>query len=444
MKDFKKFIIRGGVFLFLVLFSMYVAIVNLPCSRLSCQHVQMFKFRHELLKTVDSPKIVLIGGSNVAISVDSEFMQYETGYSVVNMGISVAYGLRFRLNDLFNAREYLKEGDIVVFLLEVALFENKFDGKLDRIYPTVFGGYFEGIRNLDFPEDYSVKEFFGVLSSFGSKYFMKTQSPVLSLNSYGDRIVTIRRVWEDSLCYIDDIFMFNEESSKIGYDLLSDFQAVMGDSGVQVLFGFPVIEKSYYINNEEEIEKLYLNLDDYAFKVVGSPERYALEADLFYDTIYHTNVKGRGVRTDRLIEDLIPFLNAEVLGEQALMNEEIAFKDSNILDSNIPEVLQVGEEFPFEITFENTGFSRWTYLEYYRLGVLGDDFKMFLNTTGTLRIDFPENLIIESGEVYTFEGVLVAPLEPGVYTLQLQMLQETVMWFGDIFSREITVVEEYL
>ena len=72
----------------------------------------------EKLKTTQGPKIVLVGGSNVAFGVDSALMedllsQAGESYTVCNFGLYAAVGTSAMLS---LSEKYLNAGDRVVLL----------------------------------------------------------------------------------------------------------------------------------------------------------------------------------------------------------------------------------------------------------------------------------------------------------------------------------------
>ena len=87
---------------------------------LPCQYNDTFmgelKYKVHLLEETPGPRIVLIGGSSAAFSVDSELLEQEfPEYSVVNFGMYAALGTTVML-DLAESR--IREGDIVILLPE--------------------------------------------------------------------------------------------------------------------------------------------------------------------------------------------------------------------------------------------------------------------------------------------------------------------------------------
>jgi hypothetical protein len=75
--------------------------------------------KHERLRTTHSPRIILIGGSNLAFGIKSEILERELGLPLVNMGLVGPLGIPFMLEEVEGE---IGPGDVVVLSLEYELF----------------------------------------------------------------------------------------------------------------------------------------------------------------------------------------------------------------------------------------------------------------------------------------------------------------------------------
>jgi hypothetical protein len=71
--------------------------------------------KHKYASSISSPKIVLVGGSNVAFGINSQILGEKTNLPVVNMALLAPLGIRFILSDAAN---YINKGDIVIMSFE--------------------------------------------------------------------------------------------------------------------------------------------------------------------------------------------------------------------------------------------------------------------------------------------------------------------------------------
>ena len=67
--------------------------------------------KHQLLQRAGSPKIVFVGGSSLALGLDSALIHTKTGLPVVNMGLNGGLGLRYMLEEV---KPDIGPGDLIV------------------------------------------------------------------------------------------------------------------------------------------------------------------------------------------------------------------------------------------------------------------------------------------------------------------------------------------
>jgi GH25 family lysozyme M1 (1,4-beta-N-acetylmuramidase) len=110
---------------------------------------------------------------------------------------------------------------------------------------------------------------------------------------------------------------------------------------------------------------------------------------------------------------------------------------ATIVNRSVPSSVLTGQTFTATLTFNNIGISTWTNSgsNPYRLGsqTLQDN-----TTWGTNRVNMPSSPIAPGASV-TFTINARAPSTPGVYTFAWEMVQEGVLWFGDIASSTLVV-----
>lgn len=76
--------------------------------------------KHSLLATQASPRLVLVGGSSLALGLDSGLVAGRCGLHPVNMGMNVAVGLEFMLDEV---QGLLRPGDVVLLAPEYHAFQ---------------------------------------------------------------------------------------------------------------------------------------------------------------------------------------------------------------------------------------------------------------------------------------------------------------------------------
>jgi hypothetical protein len=283
-------------------------------------HVSVLK--HERLEALPSPKIVLIGGSNLAYGVDSRMIEEATGCPVVNMGMNGYFGVRFMLEE---TRPSLRAGDIAVLAFEYDNFFKSVDGTAGSLLGLVKSN----------PRVISALSLGQRLDVLGGVPQV-AQQKVLRL--IADQVETWRVAvigardpsGLDEIRGIESLSGFNAEgdlTSHLGVDwpyelereiistednietealvLMQDFTRDMNARGVAVLASYTPLQAGAYAENRGVYEALHERIGAMApLAAPSAPSDFVFDTTKFFDTVYHLNAEGRPLRTQRIIEDL--------------------------------------------------------------------------------------------------------------------------------------------
>ncbi len=106
---------------------------------------------------------------------------------------------------------------------------------------------------------------------------------------------------------------------------------------------------------------------------------------------------------------------------------------------NLPTQMAPNETKTITVKLKNTGNTTWTRDERYKLGTQNPrDNKIW---TGATRIYLDENENISPGQTKDFTFQIKAPMTPGSYNFQWQMVQDAGEgWFGDLTQNRIIVI----
>lgn len=264
----------------------------------------------ELLKNTSSPRIILVGGSNLCFGIDSEKIEKQTGYRVINAAIQGSYGMRFDINHI---REYVKKGDVIVVSPEYRNFYgSSLNGDKVLLY-ILFDTYPKGKKYISVSHWLHLSQFFPkyAVEKINSvfKYYLMDDSTSISntvymrdsFNKYGD----VNAHWNLEPTpfgtYKSPRGDFNPEA----LELIHELQSECVNKGADFFVTFPCLQKASYENMEAKIDLAYQKLQENNLKLLGNPKRYQVEDSLLFNTAYHLNKKGVDIRTDLLIEDLI-------------------------------------------------------------------------------------------------------------------------------------------
>lgn len=254
------------------------------------------------LNSIDSNRLILVGGSNLAFGLNGELMEQMLPINVANLGMHAGLSLKFMINQVSSL---IKSGDIVILNLEYPLYLDDFEPDIDliqftqEIYPKAEEYY-----------PFNPLELFEARYVKFKKYFeeqeLKTDAVFnrKMFNKYGDNIGHLNKPSLQKLIDRQPIGLIETDDS---FDILKNFFELCNAENVRVYITYPSYPSSEFVGkNKERILQLHAKIKEELpqIKLLNTPDRYVFTDDFFYDTIYHLNAKGREKRTLLFIEDL--------------------------------------------------------------------------------------------------------------------------------------------
>lgn len=267
-------------------------------------------YKQQLLQQAQSPKLVFIGGSNLAYGLDSAMLQAATERPTVNMGWNAGLGLRYMLEE---AKPGIQSGDIIIVVPEYGQFyDDNLEG--DRHLARIIMTAPSAIRYLSSWAQLSV-----VLSEMPTNMQSKFEKMIPSstgkvskeplVNEYGDLVYHLNR---QSAAKLNHFSIAEKQLNPDIIALLTSFETYTTAQGAQLIFMFPPMASSQFQHSENQaaIQTLYdAVLEIPNLTVVGSPAAYIYDDSYFFDTIYHLNAEGREIRSQQVIDELLPLLS---------------------------------------------------------------------------------------------------------------------------------------
>lgn len=293
-----------NIFLFLLFFVGVVFLVVLlpdpPRWNDSLHYVQVDK--DSLMQNIEDPRLILLGGSNVGMSFDSQMLKDSLDVNPVNAGLHAGFGLKFILD---NAAQYLRSGDIVVVIPEYEQYNlNSFYGDVDLL-KLLFDIAPEKIHLVSFEQS---KHILTLIPSYikikllPSSYFYRRESrPAAYLksayNAYGDAVAH----WEDECIRSIELMPLVGEPEKASLAYLSEWIRVQNGKGVIVYLSYPAFEKKNCESSIRYVSQVDSLVRANGIKVLGCPEDFVMDELCFYDTRYHINRNGARSRTEKIV-----------------------------------------------------------------------------------------------------------------------------------------------
>lgn len=268
-----------------------------------------FSEKHERLKTIESPKIILVGGSNLAFGVDSSLLEEYTGMPVVNYGLYANLGTKVMLD---MSRKYIGQGDIVVICPET----NEQTYSLYYNADSILQAYDSDPSMLLDAKITNAGKLIGALPSFASNklsFYLSDTKPSSadiyakeSFDEYGD--IYVERKFNEMRSDYDTAMPINISTEIIGdgfISYLNSYAQSATKKGAQVFFSFSPMNSRAVKSNDAQKEEFYRYLgENLDFPIISDINDYILESAYFYDTNFHLNTRGAKFRSALLADDI--------------------------------------------------------------------------------------------------------------------------------------------
>ncbi|ODV26707.1 MAG: hypothetical protein ABT19_02700 [Rhodanobacter sp. SCN 68-63] len=124
-----------------------------------------------------------------------------------------------------------------------------------------------------------------------------------------------------------------------------------------------------------------------------------------------------------------------LLGASGNFSVPVAVRNAQFSAQSYVTAMLPGESKSYMVQMRNTGNYTWTAATNFRLGSQNPANN---STWGVARVNATSD--VAPGQTGTFNFTIKAPTTPGVYNMQWQMLQENVVWFGDLTPNQVIKV----
>lgn len=272
------------------------------------------------LATADGPRIIFIGGSNLAFGLDSSVVAKRTGYNPVNMGVHVSLGM---LPQMRMVEKHLKPGDLIVLCPEYHLFNKngmrsteKIAGELHDVWP--------GSRPFLQPDhDASLRSFgkppLRLLAdriAHARKYFnnyLSESEPGLyergSFNEFGDHVAHYGVAYHSDDRDIGGVSLdLGERNVREAIEVLNEFAARCETRGASVVFAHVPISSTDVARQPQVMENFESILAaELQCPILTKLDQLIFEEDMFFDTEYHLTRTGVTKRTSVVCAGLVEY-----------------------------------------------------------------------------------------------------------------------------------------
>lgn len=298
MKPQLKLILK----LMFVIISCLILTFGLVMPQYSNEYMASLRDKYARIRAIDEPKIILVGGSNVAFGFDSELLEKEMAMPVVNFGVHANLTQAFPVDII---KKHIKPGDIVILAPEYYDYTDQdcdyvlawlaIEDDIPLLRAAAGAGHLDGLLTA-FPT-----YFRRAMNRFFSRFLEVNEIELTreEFNAWGDYDI----LRPERVVKVGETNSFMSASLS---DFLCDYWNGLNDfihkKGASLYMSCPPIALEQLdvdlvsIQNELETK---LN-----FPVISKLTDYVYPIDYFYDTGFHLNDHGRVLRTRQLVSDL--------------------------------------------------------------------------------------------------------------------------------------------
>lgn len=308
MKKFLKYI------LLLVLFAYILpAILAFSLPSNPNGYYKGYELKYNRLDTMKSPRLLVFGGSEVAMSINSRLLQDSLKMNVANLGLHAGLGIDLNLND---ALKYSRKGDVVLFSFSSFLGSGQ-GGSDAYSVPYLVDYYPSKFFELSYPNKVCVVSGIfpllkGKINYLKSKWSGKdTQFYTLkSIDEYGDIIKPQREPYVyPGKGKVDSTDYVTQNTSYL--TSVADRLNALKKRGCIVYIIPSVRHQLRYQSDRLAIGRLAEFMKERGIEQLFDAKESAVPNKLLYDNPYHTNNEGAVFYSNLIVKHLNPVLSAQ-------------------------------------------------------------------------------------------------------------------------------------
>ncbi|MFL5729273.1 MAG: hypothetical protein ACJ75J_07275, partial [Cytophagaceae bacterium] len=251
-----------------------------PVNTSDIDYMEVIARKHQRLKTVKSPRIILVGGSNVAFGIDSKKMEEELHMPVLNMGIHAGLGLTFMLNEI---KPDIQKNDVIVISPEYYISEGD-DELIERtidFYPEAvsFQPQSDAERQVKKLKRYVSQVQRTILQGWNKK---PDNNPIFKLSSFDDNGDMTAHLLRKSPEYLNDKTIIKKKDYDEYIVMLNYFKNYAESKGAKTYFFFPSYAQTGFHKYRNAISFYEIQMNEkLRIPILNEPETFAYPNDYF-------------------------------------------------------------------------------------------------------------------------------------------------------------------
>jgi hypothetical protein len=300
----KLFIKKTGIFFCLLAVICMIGIL-LPVTRRTSANLLFGQVKKDsLLRNVSSSRIIFVGGSNLSFGLNSQLIYDSLHIYPINTAVHANLGLVYMMD---HTLPFIKKNDVVVISPEYQQFYGDIAFGGEELIRTLVEISPQEIVNL---KRQQVINMLAQLPRYSFSKFKPSEyliSPDLtgiysvnSFNKFGDACTHWSKPSEKAAPDAPISLPFNA----LVVEKMKSFEQSIKEKEATLYIIFPGYEAASFDNSKQQIEKLFTEIKNSHFNILGTPEQFKMPDSLIFNTNYHLTKQGADLRTNLLISDL--------------------------------------------------------------------------------------------------------------------------------------------
>ena len=266
----------------------------------------------QILENTPQPRIIFVGGSNIAFGIDSKTISDSLHINIVNFGLHAGLGIRIPLEDCLL---YAKQGDMVVMQFEYENFYSGGNGGKETLPIFMKCTNWEYINKLNLSQWVTLVE--GIIADTHQHYIsqlfdsgsdknmdvsaknMEYKYVASGFDEFGDEVSHL--YCRSEICSIQKTKTDKNVDMNFMKWLVNTIHKYE-EKGIKVIMLPPVCVQSYYRNAYND--NISVALKEIEYHYVVNPSYMVLDDSCYFNTGYHVNNYGVIQNTNHIINVL--------------------------------------------------------------------------------------------------------------------------------------------
>ncbi len=270
----------------------------------SNDYLQTYNLKCRLLEEVESPRIIFVGGSNLAFGLDSRRIEDSLHVNVINYGLHAGIGLKFMLDDVST---YVRKGDILVFAPEYGHFYDA-DGEAITIAPIQSVCGWKKLHLLNLKQSMNVLQGLPrILEHIIPRPYGERSYALSGFNRYGDEV----KHWNlENILIAPPVLKEKTLDREFGQYFIDKIEKLTDEKQCMVVMVPPVYRETAFKVIKSQTKEIENFLASKGHPFLVSPQSHVLPDECAYDTDYHMSYEGVKRYTSSMIEILKPIVES--------------------------------------------------------------------------------------------------------------------------------------